>query len=71
MGRDIKLTENKYEAMNTALHTMAKMGYPVKMSLNKWGEWRVFVLGQKFYSKDVCLAVSEAVKLIIKVKEEL
>lgn len=65
----VKAPENKYEAMNRVLHEMAKMGYPIKMTLNKWGEWRVFILGQKFYSKDVCQAVGEAVKLIIKIKE--
>lgn len=59
---------NKYEEMNNALHKIAKMGIPVSMSINKWGQWKVQILGQKFINKDVCIAVREAVELVLKVK---
>lgn len=61
---------NKYEIMNNVLHDIAKMDIPIRMSLNRWGEWHIFVFGQKFVNKDVCLAVGEAVKLVLKVESK-
>ena len=61
---------NKYESMNEVLHNIAKMNIPIRMSLNRWGEWHVFVLGQKFVNKDVLIAVGQAVELVLKVKRK-
>jgi len=67
-GKVVEGEENKYESMIQVFEEAGKMNIPIRLSLNRWGEWHVFALGQKFKNKDVTIAAGEAIKLILKVK---